>query len=141
DASEREGIDGGTIFHGRTIRRQVDFDLLRSWIWTCDEAHGRLCSSYPFKEATKPSRLIDIDLTCVKMVKQANDLAYAALSYVWGPHTTKQRELNERTKSRLEARDGLSDSQVPRTIRDAMTVCSKIGIRYLWADALCIQQE
>ncbi len=35
----------------------------------------------------------------------------------------------------------LVDLEIPRTIEDAITVVRMIGERYLWVDALCIQQD
>lgn len=141
EGSDQNLSDVENLFHGRSVRSQVDFNLLRSCIQACDEAHGSDCSPYQFKYLTRPSILVDVDLMCIKVVKEGDHLAYAALSYVWGPRTTKQYELNKRTKTRLQVPNGLYNGRVPKTIHDAMTVCSKIGIRYLWVDALCIQQD
>ena len=69
---------------------------------------------------------------------------YITLSYVWGvamlangmPTATKS------TLSSLAEPGFLTNGMVlPRTIRDAMEVCWKIGCRYLWVDALCIVQD
>ncbi|EKG20915.1 Heterokaryon incompatibility [Macrophomina phaseolina MS6] len=68
-------------------------------------------------------------------------VAYAALSYVWG--TKEQLLLDSTTVQTLEKPGGLTKyaSQIPSTIRDAVTMCQNVGIRYLWVDSLCIQQD
>ena len=68
----------------------------------------------------------------------SNDVsAYAALSYCWGgPQTctTTNANLSRRLRS-------IPASELPQTITDAVTVTRKLGIRYLWVDALCIIQD
>jgi hypothetical protein len=64
---------------------------------------------------------------------------YAALSYCWGknmPETSRtlEKSYSAHTKS-------ISFSNLPQTLRDAITVTRQIGVSYLWIDALCIIQD
>ncbi|KAK0622007.1 heterokaryon incompatibility protein-domain-containing protein [Bombardia bombarda] len=62
---------------------------------------------------------------------------WVALSYCWGgdqPQKTTQASIPG-------YRDGIDLSSMPKTIQDAVTVCRKIGARYLWVDSLCIIQN
>jgi len=46
--------------------------------------------------------------------------------------------------SNLEARmhpDGFPRDELPRTIRDAVTITENLGLRYIWVDALCMIQN
>jgi hypothetical protein len=61
---------------------------------------------------------------------------YLALSYVWGNAT--QLQLTTQNLGELSGNLRLAASDVPTTIRDAMTLVEKLGERYLWCDALCI---
>ena len=62
---------------------------------------------------------------------------YAALSYCWGgpqPVTLTTLTINDML-------DGIATSTLPQTIQDAVTVTRKLGLQYLWIDALCIIQD
>ena len=63
--------------------------------------------------------------------------SYAALSYVWGqpqPHST--------TINSLPAyMDFIDPRQLPQTILDAIQSTHSLGLRFLWADTLCIIQD
>ncbi|RSL61392.1 hypothetical protein CEP53_005097 [Fusarium sp. AF-6] len=65
------------------------------------------------------------------------DGRYAALSYCWGgpqPLTA--------TKSNLQTLiSGVEVDKLPQTLQDAVHVTRRLGIRYLWIDALCIIQD
>jgi hypothetical protein len=62
---------------------------------------------------------------------------YASLSYCWGSGGKQITTTNSNLHDHLLA----LPSQLPQTISDAIEVCRKIGIRYLWIDALCIIQD
>ncbi|KAJ5511286.1 Heterokaryon incompatibility [Penicillium expansum] len=55
------------------------------------------------------------------------DCDYVALSYVWGGVEPSPGSLKNRC--------------LPQTIEDAITVTQALGRRYLWVDALCINQS
>ncbi|KAK0502566.1 heterokaryon incompatibility protein-domain-containing protein [Armillaria luteobubalina] len=62
---------------------------------------------------------------------------YVALSYVWGenqPNCTKSSNLDSYTEA-------IPLDNIPKTILDAITVTRKLGLRFLWVDALCILQD
>lgn len=62
---------------------------------------------------------------------------YVALSYCWGksqPLTTTRENLQMMI-------NGISWDQVPKTLREAMEFTRKLGVPYIWIDALCIIQN
>lgn len=68
---------------------------------------------------------------------------YAALSYCWGsPHELNRHPPLRATVATAQTlRDGIQMNQLPRTIKQAVRICTHLGIRYLWVDALCIIQD
>jgi hypothetical protein len=67
----------------------------------------------------------------------SDNFEYAALSYTWGieqTYTTTKESIDEKLR-------GLDLQNLPKTILDAMEVCGRLGLRYLWVDSLCIIQN
>jgi Heterokaryon incompatibility protein (HET) len=66
---------------------------------------------------------------------------FVALSYVWGKDklyvTTIENIMLHRTHGGLER----FLPSLPQVIRDAIDLVSKLGMRYLWVDSLCIVQN
>ncbi|RDW71840.1 hypothetical protein BP5796_07874 [Coleophoma crateriformis] len=145
------------------------FSRIQEWLSICEQTHTQ-CSS-PFIKveaqihteiadnsttsnvATFPSRLIDVEsdadpkslrLWETTKVNAAGDIQrtkgrYSALSYSWGPEDSKRFTTKKDTR---EARlKGFSLEELPTTIRDAVVLTRKLGLRYLWVDALCIVQD
>ncbi len=63
--------------------------------------------------------------------------SYAALSYCWGSH----QSFVASTKSLERLKSGFPIENLPPTIKDAVEVTRKLGLRYLRVDALCILQD
>lgn len=72
--------------------------------------------------------------------KERNFAQYAALSHCWGPEphpdNMKTTLANQDLK---EKRIGFSD--IPKNFQWAVTVARRLGLRYIWIDALCIIQD
>lgn len=62
---------------------------------------------------------------------------FAVLSYCWGG----SQPIMLTTANLLHLTSGFDASEMAQTIRDAMWVAQKIGLKYLWVDALCILQD
>lgn len=95
-------------------------------------------------EVTLPARLLDvgsldgIQMPFLRITREDPSLSgpYAALSYCWGTSpafTTSVSTLHER-------RQGIPLISLPKTLRDAVYITRRLGIQYLWIDALCILQ-
>ncbi|KAL0949018.1 hypothetical protein HGRIS_009113 [Hohenbuehelia grisea] len=62
---------------------------------------------------------------------------YVNLSYVWG-----EEQVHRTTSDNTEAYHNVIESHhIPQTIRDAIKLTHRLGVRYLWVDSLCIIQD
>ncbi len=70
-------------------------------------------------------------------ISEGKKSSYATLSYCWGgPQSVVL------TTSTIDSlMQGIAISKLPQTIRDAISSTRKLGIQYLWVDALCIEQD
>ncbi|KAI0872305.1 heterokaryon incompatibility protein-domain-containing protein [Hypoxylon argillaceum] len=119
-----------------------DPSIIREWLQHCQCTHGDRClrpASWLLQ--SKISRnFIDVGLECI--VTPVDVVPFVALSYVWGKVETLQAlESNIDDLKRPGSLSALSSHVVPRTIRDAMTLCALTGQRYLWVDRVCIVQD
>lgn len=90
-----------------------------------------------------PTRLLDIRddssfRLCLTSHEQILDPEYTTLSYRWGKNGSDMK-LTEQSLSDLCS--GRPISSLPRTFQDAILVTKRLGIRWLWIDALCIFQD
>jgi hypothetical protein len=120
------------------IRSNVIFQKAKDWIWECDEEHGGC------PRRTKPllpSRVIgvgdDDHEPRLYLNKPGDRGRYATLSYFWGENQAYVASaviLQQMTAAIPMAKLGQS-------IQDAIYTTRKIGIPYIWIDALCIVQD
>lgn len=64
---------------------------------------------------------------------------YIALSHAWG--LGKHRPLETVRDNVEEHKTEIKTDALSRTFRDAITVCRRLGERFLWIDSLCIIQD
>jgi len=82
-----------------------------------------------------PTRLLKLDGDYIQICEDMTSVhPYACLSHCWGVLGPAMRLKTNNIES-LKAR--VPVSQLPKTFRDAVEVCSKLDIHFLWIDALC----
>ncbi|KAK8012826.1 HET-domain-containing protein [Apiospora marii] len=124
------------------------FKRIQTWLENCCASHAS-CQSWQTTTDTLaglPTRLIHIEATpgssipTIRLVRgvDASTDRYATLSHCWGPNGVP-------TKLLLGSINDLSLQiawdTLPLTFREAILVAARLGIKYIWIDALCIIQD
>lgn len=122
---------------------ESSISFLESKLKNCLENHPT-CSynSDGSNDTWYPSRLLEIQETLGEIVSlrdrsQIQPLPYCSLSHCWGG--SQPTILTTNTEASLRA--GISIGSLPKTFREAIEVCRKFGIRYIWIDSVCIRQD
>ncbi|KAK3368398.1 heterokaryon incompatibility protein-domain-containing protein [Podospora didyma] len=119
------------------------FETARWWLRECVEGHDSCKRATKGEGATLPTRVIDVgvDASGVRPtlhVPAAGEFEpYAVLTHCWGgaiPFKTTLATLQDRI-------NGMNMEQLPRNFQDAITITRRLGLRYIWIDALCIVQD
>ena len=138
-------VDGSMKLNlGRPVEcSRVNMDLLREWLTGCEEHHAISCAPATNDHGTKFAfRLVDVKDR--RVVSSCHDVSYVALSYTWGdPNHFKHLKLTSESSIWLHTQGALSDDNpdIPTTIKDALRLGEQLGERYIWIDAICIQQD
>jgi hypothetical protein len=126
-----------TAFRPKLIPRRMDYEKVSEWLHYCKENHGHDCMP-----GGQPSGLRVIDCDSLSIVTAPPRCTYIALSYVWAKENLVRGDHNMRPEP---CQPLFSATQLPAllsaTIVDAITVTAKLGIRYLWIDKYCINQD
>jgi hypothetical protein len=117
----------------------ISISLIPAWLEKCEAWHEECKRQLECSKPLPPLRAIDVKRQCLVQIPEGSK--YIALSYCWGrvsaiKQTTANRQIWER--------DGALDSQslhLPNTIRDSIILVQRIGLPYLWVDALCLIQD
>lgn len=120
-----------------TKRRDEYKPILHSWIDKCNKSHTDCIKT----NAELPHTVLDVgsqDNPHLSLHVSSNQVGqYTALSHCWGksspPKTT--------TENIEQYKRHISFDELPKSFQDAVTVTRDLGIRYLWIDSLCIQQD
>lgn len=124
----------------RPTTPHIDFTVLRAWLNLCHLKHGSNCYTGGVKLSP---HLKVINCETLTVVFASPGCSYAALSYVWGTRHAGTRF--DDSYSSFEAGGGARETKLPenlpRVIRDAVTVAKALGTKYLWVDKYCINQR
>ncbi|TQW00137.1 heterokaryon incompatibility protein [Cordyceps javanica] len=128
---------------GRILNPQwADLEIVAKWKNACLATHGTACENPMKIENIRPEFLIDVARKCVVRGCDVEG-RYLALSYVWGHH--RQRVLEPSVRARISQPGSLCLSEIRSNlspiIGHAMALTSELEERYLWVDALCIDQN
>ena len=118
----------------------ASWELQKNWIRDCSENHPA-CRSV--SGDWMPTRVLDVGNTKCSIVRlietrpQAVNGPYLTLSHCWG-----QSEVVKLTTANKDSmHNGIPVPGLPLLYQDAVTVCRRLEIRYLWIDSLCIIQD
>ncbi|KAI9766645.1 MAG: hypothetical protein M1839_004800 [Geoglossum umbratile] len=113
--------------------------LASFWMHTCVGLHGAACKPTPIpKHRCLPKTITFVDVRYSCLVEQPLNCSYTALSYVQGNSPFFQNM--ESQASDLRLRQGLNGIQLPKTVKDAISLTQQLGMRYLWVSGLCVTQ-
>lgn len=108
------------------------------WIEECLHEHDE-CPG--FAEATLPSRVIEIldeeNLVLRKNLDEKQKGSYTALSYCWGG----PQDFATTTETISRNLQGFKVNEMAQSLQDGVSITRKLGLRYLWVDAMCIIQD
>lgn len=113
-------------------------ETARHWFRVCEEEHPK-CKT---RSTALPTRVIDVRAggapeTAALYATCGEKGLYAALTHCWGgkvPCKTTSATLDKYSET-------LPMDLLPENFLDAIHVTRKLGLRYLWIDALCIVQD
>ncbi|KAK8034722.1 heterokaryon incompatibility protein-domain-containing protein [Apiospora rasikravindrae] len=131
----------------RATSSERSLELLKQWIGTCENGHVDTCqfdslNDLPLSLGLETIQVIDLRDRSVRAF-DPRTIKYALLSYVWDEAGHEHRELF----STLQNKEGVGGedlktlpSHVPGIIEEAMMVCKRVLIPYLWVDLFCVHQ-
>ena len=108
---------------------RVDWSMVREWLHTCDTEHRDVCGRRDVGNLLFGGFQV-IDCKTRKIIRAPERATYVALSYVWGSTATAAAPFVTRLRARA-----------PSAIEDAIVCTRAIGLRYLWVDRYCIDQN
>lgn len=111
--------------------------IAAEWLSECHGSHSS-CLELGDHSAL-PTRLLDIHGVDTRLVdgSSLDQARYIALSYCWGGD--QELKLIQATEATLKR--GVNTTLLSRTIQDAIKLCRRLDIGYLWVDAFCILQD
>ncbi|KAF2821573.1 HET-domain-containing protein [Ophiobolus disseminans] len=146
------------LFLGREIGLRGNIQArVKSWIDLCQEKHRGPCLAPPrgiagrFSEMLSHSYFGVIDVLNMQLTELPTRLDpqtlvvreahYVALSYVWGETPAYRTVLENVMQHRMHGGLDRVIHELPKVIQDAIELVRRVGIQYLWIDALCIIQN
>ncbi|KAL5435342.1 hypothetical protein PMIN07_006641 [Paraphaeosphaeria minitans] len=119
-----------------STKSEATFATIKLWLDDCVQHHPGCDKGQSHLE--RPKRLLDLRNNDIVLVDNpGNSLTYACLSHCWG-----KTPMFKTTKAKLEEhKSHILLNELSQTFQDAVEICRRLGIFYLWIDSLCIIQD
>jgi hypothetical protein len=112
----------------------------RHWLRECENSHKSCAADHL---TPLPTRVLDLGTSTdgtgdLRLYESEGETgAYCALSRCWD----SRQSLKTTTATVANHKAGIKFSALPKTFQNAITICRKLKLRYLWIDSLCIIQD
>ncbi|KAI0837687.1 HET-domain-containing protein [Hypoxylon sp. FL0890] len=126
---ERNMLPGNT-------RSDQTFWSIETWIQDCLSEHERCEVS--FQSSYFPKRVLDVRNGQLVLREELDETRYACLSHCWGP---SQSPIKTLTTTIDDFKRDIPWSSLSKTFQDAVDICRRLLIDYIWIDSLCIIQD
>ena len=139
-AKESEGVPGiGSLPNSaRNVPAKMDFEMVKEWILECNRSHDQCRTTDVDDEEPINMKVIEVDM--LHLIQAPKKCRYVVLSYTWGGVKMNMMDPVWNNKTGVLDLKPAFD-KLPKTIRDAIDVVQGLGERYLWIDAVCINQQ
>ncbi|KAE9379643.1 HET-domain-containing protein [Stipitochalara longipes BDJ] len=123
-----------------STRDAASLDQAARWLAACQTDHEQCRAKDTSFQPTRLLFLGDKDQKTIRLVEnEASCTMYAALSHRW-TEETQQVRLEHRNMAQRK-QDGISLSEFPSMMQDAILIFRRLGILYVWIDCMCIIQD
>lgn len=131
----------------------------KTWLQACNDGQGHTeCANLARNQMRRrqgdgdavfvPTRLLDVgtvDKPEIRLVgntqKEQVRGPYATLSHMWGIPMGDRFALNNDNYEQFCKRIDEKDPKLTLTFKQGMQLARRIGVRYLWIDSICINQQ
>lgn len=135
------------VIPGRLKATDFSSDLsmnrLEEKLQLCNRTHGATCAPWRLLNAKLPTRVLDVGVDSnasqIRLVEPVNiESTYITLSHRWGDKTDIVKTMKSTIR---QFRNGIDMKRLPKAFADAVIICRRLQVRYLWIDTLCIIQD
>lgn len=124
---------------GPTTNSDMTLHNAKRWLDKCENEHPDCGKQTP---GYYPTRLLDLRGDRIRVIETDKAMAqnpYVCLSHRWG--IKKHGCLESTTETIEDHKKGIPYNHLPKTFQDAVYVCRRLAVDYLWIDSLCVLQD
>ncbi|KAI1756024.1 HET-domain-containing protein [Xylaria castorea] len=113
------------------------FVRIKGWINDCITTHEP-CLRVKSSQSYMPKRILHLINGGVVLIEGAQPHSYACLSHCWGPSQSPIKTLSTTME---DFKREIPWRSLSKTFQDAIDICRRLGVDYIWIDSLCIIQD